>query len=128
MHLATTGPRALAALFAAAALFTATALPAGAGTTYLSPRLAKLTNDRYGHDCFWAPPKGTDYSTLPGALPIQTPNLYPDVGSTYFVGQYILPAGARLTFRGRYPHERYMSYTIFRAVGGGQIGPGDHLR
>lgn len=104
------------------------AVPAGAGTTFLPPNLVKQTNARYGHDCFWAPPKGTDYGDLPGALPIQKPNLYPDVGSTYFVGQYLLPAGAKLTFRGRYPHERYMSYTIFKAVGGGQIGPGDHMR
>src|SRR3954453_23844322 len=117
--------RGIGALAALAGLLAAAAVPAQAGTAYLSPGLAKLTNDKYGHDCFWAPPKGVDYGKLPGALPIQTPNLYPDVGSTYFVGQYILPAGAKLTFRGRYPKSRYMSYTIFRAVGGGQIGPGD---
>ncbi len=120
--------RAAGALAAAAALTAAGASPAPAGTTFLPPKLAKLTNARYNHDCFWAAPKGMDYANLPGAQEIQTPNLYPDVGSTYFVAQYVLPAGASLTFRDRYPYERYMSWTMFAPVGGGQIGPGDHLR
>ncbi len=119
--------RTTAVLGCTAVLLAAAAATAQAGTTYLSLRLAKLTNERYGHDCFWAPPKGMDYARLPNTLPIQTPNLYPDVGSTYFVGQYLLPAGATLTFRGRFPHERYFSYTIFKSLLGGQIGPGDHL-
>jgi hypothetical protein len=116
------------AILIALALLAACAVPAHAGTTFLPLRLAKLTNERYGHDCFWAPPKGMDYARLPNTLPIQTPNLYPDVGSTYFVGQYLLPAGASLTFQGRFPHERYFSYTIFKSLSGGQIGPGDHIR
>jgi hypothetical protein len=101
---------------------------ASAGTTYLPSKLARLTNARYNHDCFWGGPKGMDYQNLPNAQPIQKPNLYPDVGSTYFVGQYFLPAGASLTFRGNFPHERYFSWTIFKSLIGGQIGPGDHLR
>jgi hypothetical protein len=100
---------------------------AQASTKYLPRELALETNEKYGHDCFWAPPKGMDYADLPNAKPIQTPNLYPDVGSTYFVGQYILPAGAKLTFEGKYPRSRFMSYTIFKPVGGNQLGPGDHL-
>jgi hypothetical protein len=119
--------RTIAALGCTAALVAAGASSAQAGTTYLPLSLAKLTNERYGHDCFWAPPKGMDYARLPNTLPIQTPNLYPDVGSTYFVGQYVLPAGATLTFRGQFPHERYFSYTIFKSLSGGQLGPGDHL-
>jgi hypothetical protein len=115
-------------ILVAGALFVTGAVPAHAATTYLPLKLAKLTNERYGHDCFWAPPKGMDYARLPNVLPIQTPNLYPDVGSTYFVGQYVLPAGASLTFQGRFPHERYFSYTIFKSLSGGQIGPGDHIR
>src|SRR5690349_11476596 len=115
-------------LLAVAATIGASASSAVAGTTYLPHNIAVQTNNKYGHDCFWAPPKGTDYGDLPGAIPIQKPNLYPDVGSTYFVAQYLLPAGASLTLQGRYPHERYMSYTMFRPLGGGQIGPGDHLR
>ncbi len=120
--------RGAAAIGLAAAMLAAATAPAVASTSYLPLALAKLTNARYGHDCFWAPPKGMDYGNLPGALPIQKPNLYPDVGSTYFVGQYILPAGATLTLRGTYPEERYLSYTMFGSVGGGQLGPGDHLR
>ena len=120
--------RTIAALGCAAALMVAGASTAQAGTTYLPLELAKLTNEKYGKDCFWAPPKGMDYARLPNTLPIQTPNLYPDVGSTYFVGQYVLPAGARLTFRGEFPHERYFSYTIFKTLSGGQIGSGDRLR
>lgn len=120
--------RAVVALGSAAAVLAAIAAPAQAGTNFLPKRIAVLTNERYSKDCFWAPPKGMDYAYLPGALPIQNPNLYPDVGSTYFVGQYILPAGASLTFRGTFGHQRYMSYTIFKSVGGGQLGPGDSIR
>ncbi|MFN8160742.1 MAG: hypothetical protein U0R52_06830 [Solirubrobacterales bacterium] len=117
-----------ATLLAAGALAAACASPAAADNHYLSPAMAKLTNQRYNHNCFWAPPKGTDYAHLPGALPIQNPNLYPDVGSTYFVAQYVMPAGSSITLRGRYPHERYMSFTMWNRLGGGQIGPGDSIR
>jgi hypothetical protein len=120
--------RVAGALLAFAASTAAGAVPAQADLTYLPHHLAVETNERYGHDCFWAPPKGMDYANLPGAKPIQTPNLYPDVGSTYFVAQYVLPEGASLTFNGKYGHQRYMSWTMFRPVGGGQLGPGDHLR
>ena len=120
--------RASAAAVCAAVVLAVTATAAQAGTTFLPHKLAVLTNQRYNHDCFWAPPKGTDYAHLPGAIPIQNPNLYPDVGSTYFVAQYLLPAGASLTFHGTFPYERYFSWTMFGAIGGGQFGPGDHLR
>ena len=107
---------------------TACCRPAPAEISYLPPKLAIETNEKYGHDCFWAPPKGMDYGDLPGALPIQKPNLYPDVGSTYFVAQYVLPEGASLTLKGEFPRERYMSFTMFKPLGGGQIGPGDNIR
>lgn len=129
--------RPVAAVIAAGAVIALIASPTKAGTnstgslpgtTYLPHRLAVLTNARYDHNCFWGGPKGVDYENLPGVQPIQIPNQYPDVGSTYFVAQYLLPAGASLTFHGRYPYERYFSYTMFKALGGNQIGPGDHLR
>jgi hypothetical protein len=120
--------RILVSLAAAMALFAAGPGSAQAEINYLPHELAVETNERYGHDCFWAPPKGMDYANLPGTLPIQKPNLYPDVGSTYFVAQYVLPEGASLTLRGKFPHERYMSFTMFKPLGGGQIGPGDNLR
>jgi hypothetical protein len=109
----------------------AIALSAGAtlaATTFLPHGLAVLTNKRYNHDCFWGGPKGMDYANLPGAQPIQKPNLYPDVGSTYFVAQFILPTGASLTFHGRFPYERYFSWTVYKPVGGNQLGPGSHIR
>ena len=118
----------LAALIATAAIL-AIVTPAGASLNYLPHHIAVETNQRYGHDCFWAPPKGMDYANLPGALPIQRPNLYPDVGSTYFVAQYKLPAGASLTFHGKFGHLRYMSWTMFGRPGTlGQIASADHLR
>lgn len=126
--------RAVACVVAAGGLVALMASPTQAGpaslpgTTYLPHRLAVLTNERYDHDCFWAAPKGVDYENMPNVQPIQIPNQYPDVGSTYFVAQYLLPAGASLTLHGRYPYERYFSYTIFKALANEQIGPGDHLR
>ena len=111
------------------ALLAAIAAPARADLTYLPHHLAVETNQKYGHDCFWAPPKGMDYANLPNAEPIQKPNLYPDVGSTYFVAQYVLPEGASLTFHGKFGHQRYMSWTMFGRPGElGQIASADHLR
>ncbi len=124
-----TARRLAAALIGCSALIAVAAAPAAADLTYLPHRLAVKTNERYGHDCFWAPPKGMDYANLPGAKPIQKPNLFPDVGSTYFVGQYVLPEGAGLTFHGKFGHQRYMSWTMFgRPDDLGQIASADHLR
>jgi hypothetical protein len=118
-----------AALLGCLALIAAVAAPARADLTYLPHHLAVETNQKYGHDCFWAPPKGMDYANLPGAIPIQKPNLYPDVGSTYFVAQYVLPEGASLTFHGKFGHQRYMSWTMYGRPGElGQIASADHLR
>jgi len=116
----------LLGLVAAAALTTAAA---NASLTYLPKKLALKTHKKYGDNCLWAPPKGMDYIDLPGALPVQKPNLYPDVGSTYFVAQYKLPAGASLTFHGRFGYQRYMSWTMFGRPGElGQIASADRLR
>jgi hypothetical protein len=121
--------RHLVAIFAALLACAAAAAPARADLTYLPHHLAVETNDKYGHDCFWAPPKGMDYANLPDAEPIQKPNLYPDVGSTYFVAQYVLPEGASLTFHGKFGDQRYMSWTMFGRPGElGQIASADHLR
>ena len=121
--------RLIKALTGVLALTLLIAVPARADLTYLPHHIAVETNKKYGHDCFWAPPKGMDYANLPNAIPIQKPNLYPDVGSTYFVGQYKLPAGASLTFHGKFGHQRYMSWTMFGRPGAlGQIASADHLR
>ncbi|MFN8112746.1 MAG: hypothetical protein U0R51_06055 [Solirubrobacterales bacterium] len=121
--------RLIKVLVAAAAAALLVAVPARADLHYLPHHLAVETNQKYGHDCFWAPPKGMDYGDLPNAIPIQKPNLYPDVGSTYFVAQYKLPEGASLTFHGEFGHQRYMSWTMFGRPGElGQIASADHLR
>lgn len=127
--------KSLPAALVAAVLLTLVSLAAfgaafaNASLNYLPHKLAVETNNKYGHDCFWAPPKGMDYANLPGAIPIQKPNLYPDVGSTYFVAQYVLPEGASLTFHGKFGYQRYMSWTMFGRPGDlGQIGAGDHIR
>lgn len=106
-----------------------TAASAQAGLTFLPKKIAVETNEKYRHNCFWAPPKGMDYANLPNAIPIQKPNLYPDVGSTYFVAQYKLPPGASLTLKGKFGYLRYMSWTMFGRPGElGQIVSADRRR
>ncbi len=121
--------RIAALLLGLVALAVATAASAQAGLTFLPKKIAIETNEKYGNDCLWAPPKGMDYANLPGAIPIQKPNLYPDVGSTYFVAQYKLPEGASLTFNGKFGYLRYMSWTMFGRPGElGQIVSADRRR
>jgi hypothetical protein len=96
--------------------------------TSMSKAVVEVTNRRYQSDPFWGGPKGLRYGLLVGALPIQQPVLYPDQGSTYFVGQFHLPKGASLTIRGEFPHARYFSYTVAAQLGNGQLGNGDFLR
>src|SRR5262245_28591256 len=105
--------------------------PFAGGTTALTPMskaVVEVTNRRYQNDPLWGGPKGLDYGLLVGALPIQQPVLYPDQGSTYFVGQFHLPAGAYLTIHGEYGHLRYFSYTVASQLPGGQLGNGPFLR
>jgi hypothetical protein len=100
-------------------------LAAHARSGDLSPALARSTDDRYDHDCFWGGPRGSAYVPLQA---IQRNDLYPDTGATYFVGQFRLPAGATLDFAGTFPHARYLSYAIQTPLGGGSLGSGDFLR
>ncbi len=124
-----TAARLTAFVLALASLAVFATASASASLNFLPHRVAVQTNQEYGNDCFWAPPKGMDYANLPNAIPIQKPNLFPDVGSTYFVAQYKLPEGASLTFHGRFGHQRYMSWTMFGRPGSlGQISSADHLR
>ena len=96
--------------------------------TPLSQEEAEITNRRYQDDPFWGGPKGIRYGLIVGALPIQQPPLYPDGGSTYFVGNFKMPEHSTLTIKGQYGHERYFSYTVANQLGGGQLGGGDFLR
>jgi hypothetical protein len=95
--------------------------------TSMSPAVVQVTNRRYNHDPFWGGPKGLEYGLLVGAQPIQLAILYPDAGSTYFVGQFKLPVGSSLIIRGTYGHLRYFSYTVAVQLGDGQVGNGDFL-
>lgn len=94
----------------------------------MSHRLVLLTNARYNHNCFWGGPRGAAYGSLADAQPFQKTNLYPDIDATYFGAQFQLPAGAYLTFTGRFAHARYMSYAMENALSNGQHGGGDQLR
>jgi hypothetical protein len=118
------------ALIAIAVLLVAlaAAAPTSARPGVMSERLVRLTNERYNHDCLWGGPRGGPYGELPNAQPIQKGNLYPDLGATYFGAQIQFPAGAYLSFTGRFPYARYMSWAIETPVGQGQRGGGDQLR
>ena len=73
------------------------------------------TDDRYGHDGLFQGPRGWDYwNRLEYPRPIQNPNLWPDVQSTYFIGQFDLPAGATLTLHGAYPQARYYELALYK--------------
>jgi hypothetical protein len=117
---------AIASLAAGALLWTA--VPVHADPRFFPKSIAVWTNNHYNHDCFWGGPRGMDYAVLPNPQPIQIPNLYPDVGSTYLVAQFKLPDGAYLTIHGDVPYERYFSFTIANNLAGGGLGGGDFLR
>ena len=42
---------------------------------------------------------------------------FPDTGVTYWLTQFRLPEGARLAFRGQFPHARYMSINTYNTEG-----------
>jgi hypothetical protein len=73
------------------------------------------TDERYGHDGFWLGPRGRDYGALlEHPKPYQIANLYPDSNASYWIAQYELPVGAKLTLHGRFAHCRYMSFALYR--------------
>lgn len=73
------------------------------------------TDERYGNEGFWLGPRGRDYGAwLENPKPYQIANLYPDSMSSYWIAQFELPPGARLTIRGRFAFCRYMSYALYR--------------
>ncbi|HET7715865.1 MAG TPA: hypothetical protein VFK86_09570, partial [Bauldia sp.] len=69
------------------------------------------TDERYGGDGLFFGPRGWGYwNFLESPRPIQNPNLWPDMQSTYFIGQLSLPAGSTLTLRGEFPRARYFKF------------------
>ncbi len=93
----------------------------------LTRQQIEITNRRYQDDPFWSGPKGLEYGLLLGARPYQVANLYPDAGTSYFVGWFRLPKDSKLIIKGEYGHLRYFSYTAAVHMHGGQLGNGDFL-
>ncbi|MFI6874730.1 hypothetical protein ACIBL6_14930 [Streptomyces sp. NPDC050400] len=58
--------------------------------------------------CFWVGP----YTHAEDRFNIA----YLDTNAAYWTSRYTIPAGARLTFKGRYPHARYQSLNTYDAV------------
>ncbi len=73
------------------------------------------TDTRYGHDGLFQGPRGWKYwNLIEYPEPIQNPNLWPDMQSTYFIGRFAMPAGSSLTLRFTYPHSRYFQFALYK--------------
>ena len=73
------------------------------------------TDDRYGHDGLFQGPRGWVYwNFLENPKPIQNPNLWPDMQSTYFIGRFAMPAGSRMTLRGSFPYARFFQFALYK--------------
>lgn len=73
------------------------------------------TDERYGHDGLFQGPRGWVYwNFLESPKPIQNPNLWPDMQSTYFLARFVMPAGSGLTMRSNFPHARYFKFALYR--------------
>ena len=74
------------------------------------------TDERYGHDGMFVGPRGWSYwNYLEHPKPIQNPNLWPDMSSSYFFFQVTMSAGASLAFHSTYPHTRYFQFQLYKA-------------
>lgn len=86
------------------------------------------TDDRYGHDGLFQGPRGWGYwNYLESPRPIQNPNLWPDMQSTYFLGRMALPAGSTMTLRGRFPNARYFQLAFYKEENDTFVSIGDAL-
>ena len=86
------------------------------------------TDDRYGHDGLFQGPRGWGYwHYLEYPRPIQNPNLWPDMQSTYFIGRLAMPAGASLTLNYTYPRARYFQFALYKAERGTFVSTGEAL-
>lgn len=84
------------------------------------------TGESYKGHAFFQGPRGWPYLKFleyPG--PIQNPDLWPDMQSTYFLSCFELPAEAKLTPRGPYPRARYFKLALYRAESDTFISTGD---
>lgn len=86
------------------------------------------TDERYGHDGLFRGPRGWPYwHYLSNPKPIQNPNLWPDMQSTYFVARLAMPSGSRLTLRAAYPHARYFKFALYKAERNTFVSIGEDL-
>ncbi len=86
------------------------------------------TDERYGDDGLFHGPRGWVYwNDLADPRPIQNPNLWPDMQSTYFIGRLQMPAGSTLTLQGQYPQARYFQLALYKADQGTFVSIGEAL-
>lgn len=86
------------------------------------------TDTRYGSDGLFQGPRGWAYwNYLEYPRPIQNPNLWPDMQSTYFIGRLAMPAGSSLTLNYTYPHARYFQFALYKEEGGTFVSTGEAL-
>jgi hypothetical protein len=86
------------------------------------------TDERYGHDGLFQGPRGWPYwNRLEYPKPIQNPNLWPDMQSTYFIGRLAMPAGSSLTLDYTYPRARYFQFALYEAEHGTFVSTGESL-
>ncbi len=87
------------------------------------------TDERYGHDGLFQGPRGWCYwNYLENPKPIQNPNLWPDMRSTYFIGRFALPAGSSMTLRGRFPYVRFFQFALYKFERNTFVAFGESLR
>ncbi len=86
------------------------------------------TDTRYGHDGLFQGPRGWGYwHHLEYPRPVQNPNLWPDMQSTYFIGRLAMPAGSSLTLNYTFPHARYFQFALYKAEHGTFVSIGEDL-
>ncbi|WP_169972704.1 hypothetical protein [Tautonia rosea] len=87
------------------------------------------TDERYGHDRLFQGPRGWVYwNVLEGPKPIQNPNLWPDMQSTYFLGRFAMPPGSSMTLRGSFPYARFFQFAIYKFERETFVAIGESLR
>lgn len=86
------------------------------------------TDERYGHDGLFQGPRGWGYwNYLQYPRPIQNPNLWPDMQSTYFIGRLAMPVGSALTLNYAFPRARYFQFALYKAERGTFVSIGEAL-
>ncbi|QEG33221.1 hypothetical protein [Bythopirellula goksoeyrii] len=87
------------------------------------------TDERYGHDGLFQGPRGWVYwNYLENPQPIQNPNLWPDMRSTYFLGRFSMPAGSSMTLRGEFPYARFFQFALYKWEHNTFVAMGESLR